>query len=364
MEEDKILKKHVKEINKAFKTYDIKNYDTLSVYGDSFPINKLAKDLKVKDSRSPKKAMENSLLPDQLRKSGIKVNQEEEELLKQRLPYINYYRLSVFRFFTEENNNSFTRMYEIYEFDNYLRREIWNFLTIIEITIKTTLAYSISLKYKNDFLEEIENGEKFEALCYIDPIIYKKKETKNLPEMLSNYASLMLDKQDKDPSIKHHVEYYSGNIPFWVIVEHLTLGNIVTFLYKLDRPYRKNWVRTSGFKIKDEWIIQWVDTIRQLRNTCAHTARIYGRKFNYNPHLTDDIRNNIQPSYDDESFEKLKHTLFGAFCVIKEFYQTLPDNEQASWNTFLTDLSSKISYMDINLYYIGFPDNWLALLKV
>ncbi|MTC86468.1 Abi family protein, partial [Streptococcus uberis] len=143
MEEDKILKKHVKEINKAFKTYDIKNYDTLSVYGDSFPINKLAKDLKVKDSRSPKKAMENSLLPDQLRKSGIKVNQEEEEFLKQRLPYINYYRLSVFRFFTEENNNSLTRMYEIYEFDNYLRREIWNFLTTIEITIKTTLAYSI-----------------------------------------------------------------------------------------------------------------------------------------------------------------------------------------------------------------------------
>src|SRR5699024_9880874 len=116
--------------------------------------------------------------------------------------------------------------------------------------------------------------------------------------MLSSYASMILDKQDKDPSIKHHVEYYSGNIPFWVIVEHLTMGNIVTFLYNLDRSYRKNWVRSSGFSINDKWIIPWVETIQFLRNTCAHTARIYGRRFNYNPHISDSIEQNIQPSYD------------------------------------------------------------------
>lgn len=363
-EEKRILHKHVKEIKKPFRKYDVQNYDELSVQGDSFPITQLHKDLKIKDNRQPKEAMINSSLPNQLRNNGININQKEEKLLEELLPYINYYRLSVFRLFVEEDNKTFTRMYEIYEFDNYLREQIWSLLVTIEIAIKTTLAYSVSLKYKNDFQEEINNGEKFEALCYIDPFIYKSKNRKNLPAMLSSYASMILDKQDKDPSIKHHVEYYSGNIPFWVIVEHLTMGNIVTFLYNLDRSYRKNWVRSSGFSINDKWIIPWVETIQFLRNTCAHTARIYGRRFNYNPHISDSIEQNIQPSYDEDALEQLKHTLFAALCVIKEFYRTFPQNEQNTWNNFLDNLNTRIINSNINLYYMGFPDNWLELLII
>lgn len=363
-EEKRILQKHVKEINKPFRKYDVQNYDELSVQGDSFPVNQLHKDLKIKDNRQPKEAMMNSSLPNQLRNNGISINQKEEELLEELLPYINYYRLSVFRLFVEKDNKTFTRMYEIYEFDNYLREQIWSLLVTIEIAIKTTLAYSVSLKYKNDFHEEINNGEKFEALCYIDPRIYKSKSRKNLPAMLSSYASMMLDKQDKDPSIKHHVEYYSGNIPFWVIVEHLTMGNVVTFLYHLNRSYRKNWVRSSGFSINDKWIIPWVETIQFLRNTCAHTARIYGRRFNYNPHISDSIEQNIQPSHDEYALQQLKHTLFAALCVIKEFYITFPQNEQNTWNNFLDNLNTKITNSNINLYYMGFPDNWFELLII
>src|SRR5699024_10724008 len=118
------------------------------------------------------------------------------------------------------------------------------------------------------------------------------------------------------------------------------------------------------FSINDKWIIPWVETIQFLRNTCAHTARIYGRRFNYNPHISDSIEQNIQPSYDEDALEQLKHTLFAALCVIKEFYRTFPQNEQNTWNNFLDNLNTRIINSNINLYYMGFPDNWLELLII
>ena len=41
-EEKKVFNKLVREINKPFKEYDIKDYDQLAIHGDTFPITQLA----------------------------------------------------------------------------------------------------------------------------------------------------------------------------------------------------------------------------------------------------------------------------------------------------------------------------------
>lgn len=182
--------------------------------------------------------------------------------------------------------------------------------------------------------------------------------------VLSNFSEFISSKQDKDSSIKHHLEYYSGNIPIWVLIEHLTLGDIATFVTYLDRSVRKKWIRSFMHNTKDTWIIEWIKVIQFLRNTGAHCSRFYGRRFNYNPTFhADDIK--LLPSaYEVDEIDKLIHTLFGGLSIMKRFYLKLPDYEKKHWNTFLDKLEKRINEFSADIYCIGFPENWKECLTL
>lgn len=360
--ENKEISYYQKEL-KPFKDYDVAKATTLKIKGYSFPIE-LGNKVSNKENRDLKPPVDHLEMINRFEAQGVKFDEKSKQKAMDILPSLNYYRLSVFRLYLKEDK-SFEELVALYRFDLFLRESINRLIPPVEVLIKTSLAYFLSTEYKNLIAFPTQS---YDALAYMDYSIYKKEMVKNsrVNEMLSRFSEFISGKQDKDPDIKHHAEYYGGKIPIWVLTEHLTIGDIATFVTYLDRPVRKKWVRYLQFDMKDGNIVEWVKTIQYLRNTGAHCSRMYGKKFNYNPTLHKADVKKLPDKYNDsDELDRLIHTVFAGLLIIKQFYCKLPNFEQEGWEVFLTKLEKKIGEdCSIDLYYIGFPENWKEMLTI
>lgn len=353
-----------KDIKKPFKAHDVKEFEEIYIDGSKFPIRLTSSKLKIKGNKELKKPALIEEMVDNLKLHNITFTKEEELEALNIFKTTNYYRVSVFSRYLDDEDHSFTRLLDLYKFDNFLRESINRLIPPIEIALKTSLSYYLAANYKKLINEPIKE----EALVYLDYSLFKREFVSNgkVDEMLAHFAEFLESKQDKDSSIQHHVEYYGGKIPVWVLVEHLTFGDVATFVTYIDRSIRKQWTRYFINGINDKWIIEWIKTIQFLRNSGAHCSRFYGKMLNYNPQFTQEDFNQFSDEIriDQVKIDKLKHTFFAGLLTIRNFYLVLPEYEQEHWNIFLNKLVQRIDKYSANLYRIGFPDNWYEILKI
>lgn len=351
----------VAQTSKPFRAYDVSSYDVLKIDGFFFPIV-ARKNIRIINTQTMKKPATIKTMIERFKNQGITFTAEEEKDAEVFLISVNYYRLSVFRLYLTEDF-SFTALKELYGFDRFLREQLNILIPPVEVYIKTTLAYFLSNEYLRIYSEPpwVEP-----ALVYLDDRIYKDDHIGNgdVKRMLSNFVSLLSDKQDKDPSIKHHVQYYCGQIPIWALVEHLTLGQMSTFVTYLSRPLRKEWVEKYVPSASSEMIIGWLNTIRILRNTGAHCSRFYGRYYNYSPKIPrEDLDDVGYENLSDEQKDKFKNTLFAGLLILRKLYLGLDAYEKVRWNEFLKETNEKINnHSNFKLSEIGFPNNWQEVL--
>lgn len=352
-----------KIIQKPFKEYDISHYNKLYIEGYSFPLSSPNKEVS-----KLKPFVESEIMYRNLIKHDIDFNKIEIEESMKVFSYTNYYRLSVYERYLGANKRNFTEMLNLYEFDQSLSNLISSMIPTIENYLKCTLAYSVVKKYQED------NNQLYEpAICYLDENIYK--EDKDIKAMLSVFADILESKREKDEIVKHHIDNYGGNIPFWVLAEFLTMGNIHVISTNLKRTYRKNWSDTIfNKKTSEKMLPEWISTIRTLRNSCAHNARFYGSRPTYNPQIIDDelslVLSNFTYNGNSETIEKekyinkFKHTVFAGIITMKLFYKPLPEVEQKKWNNFVESLEQLINKYNIDLYKLGFLENWKEILII
>ncbi len=122
---------------------------------------------------------------------------------------------------------------------------------------------------------------------------------------------------------------------------------------------------------------EWISTIRTLRNSCAHNARLYGSRPTYNPQIIDNelslVLSNFTYNGNDETnkntekdkfINKFRHTVFAGIITMKLFYKPLPIVEQMKWNVFVESLEQLINKYSIELYKLGFLENWKEILVI
>lgn len=298
----------------------------------------------------------------------------EEKLAVKLLGEINYYRISAYRHFLNKDAGkgiSFTELMDLYNFDKFLRNEISVLINPIEEMIRTKLAYFLSNYYPYE-LETCSNVKP--GLCYYDLSIYTREKKKICQVNKFIHECFMIVYQQKKKPVKandkdslpnidiiHHIDNYGGFIPIWVLVEHFTLGNLSAMVRLLNRDVLEKWLTTTLFpgnnKITKKMLPEWANTIRELRNCCAHLSRLYGSSRGYSPNLNV-FKADISKCYPDGGVEteKLKHTFFGGLLIMKSFYSTLNPERISEWNSFIRRLDKKISADDnIKPYRMGLP---------
>lgn len=248
----------------------------------------------------------------------------------------NYYRLSAYYLpfrlpdGTYFPDTPFKRIQGIYEFDQQIRSILLANIEEIELYLRTQISYYFShlhgpLGYMDSsFFNGRHNDNKF------------KKGIKNC--ISANSRSLV---------VRHHVEKYGGQFPLWVIIEYFSLGMISHF-YADMLPGEKKELAKNVFNTGPQYLSSWLRCITDLRNLCAHYARLYYWHFAATPKIP-------------TAFPyKATRRLFPQLLVFKFLY---PDRD-----TYLSKLVTPLSVVlekyqaQISLKHIDFPENWEDLL--
>lgn len=386
----KQLKLLISEVNEPYNKIVVSGYDLLYIDGYKFPCRTDQTKVDFLPLKSPQQFPG---MVERLKENNVEFSDKEEKVAIETLKKINYYKLSIFTKLLDDEK-TFTRLLQLYEFDIFLKQELTLLLREIENLFKANLTYYLVNNYEtlSNTIENdeyiIQNDEKQNsAEFYLDYGIYESTNKEKIDKILSKFAENVVTKREKELYIKHHIERYGGHIPFWVLVEILTFGEIIHFYSFLSRRLRRKW-RENFFKVEviKESEIEWLKTLQFLRNDCAHDNRLYGRTFNFTPVIHKDdmvkvfgkedtelsllkrrkVASGEKKRYDDLhiAIEKSKKTLFSALIIMRYFIESSTKSTKDSWNTFLTKLENEIKENNIPLSRIGFRNNWKDVLII
>ena len=268
-------------------------------------------------------------------------NEDEARII---LKKINYYRLSGYGIgLTLKDDKdrykpgiSLNHLYKLYKFDSELKNLLSLVIEQVEIHFRANITYYLAIKYGS--LGYLNRDNFDDAPCAHGKSVHGKllNEFKNNVERSKNL-----------PFVKHHMTEYGGQFPIWVAVELFTFGNI-TSLYSIMKDGDKSDI-AKLYGTTKLYLKSWILLLLEVRNLCAHYARLYNLILKTNPKL--------YTEYDFLKSQKPK--IFHILIVLKKML----DNEQ--WDSFYPKFKSlmKDYAQYIILGFMGFPKNWEEILE-
>lgn len=272
----------------------------------------------------------------ELKSKGFIITDEAECI--QHLENIRYYRLLAYLLPFKERSTkayfpgiSINRIYRIYDFDSSLRTLLFGIIEEIEIRLRSVLSYY--------------NAHTYGSLGYLNSDNYNKhhNEEKFISELIASIYN------NRNTSIvKWHTKTYEENYPIWVIIEFFTFGMLSRFYADMLSSDKKNIAKIYG--TSSENLESWLRCISDLRNSCAHYARLYYSIFPNIPAIPSRVRYTAG------------RRVFDNILPLKYLYE----NSNRWNNHFLAQLQQLITeYVpDIKLNHIGFPENWYDILHM
>lgn len=258
---------------------------------------------------------------------------EDEAYAKMILARVNYYRLSAYGLGLHiddkyKDGTRFETLYCLYEFDVKLRYLLLEAIEIIEIMFRTRIAYHMAIKYDSEsHLNE--------------SLFYNAEYHKKFVEELTKER----ERQKDTAFVKHHDCKYEGRMPIWVVIELFSFGLLSRFYGNLQIEDQREIAKIFG--TTPVYVRSWLKSLVEVRNICAHYGRIYNRILNSTPKLYSDHKH-IKPD-----------RIFAVIVVIKRLL-----SEATIQRNFVSKLKALIEEYDedVNLNFIGFPDNWDKML--
>jgi len=195
---------------------------------------------------------------------GLIVNdrQTAERFLRQ----ISYYRFSAYCLPFEvarhkfKSDVTFEQIQQLYEFDRRLRFLIDEALEVIEIALRTVVAYNLSHKF-GPFMHE-------DATKFYEESSHSEWINKLHEEI----------EHSRETFITHYKTKYEGfpKIPIWMAVEIMSFSSLSKLIHNL---LRKDQIEIAKhFGLHSKVLSSWLHTFTYVRNICAHHARLWNRE--------------------------------------------------------------------------------------
>lgn len=268
-----------------------------------------------------------------LRDKGIVVR--DETACKAFLNKVNYYRISgyflpVFNRREDKSEITFDDIQMIYDFDCELRHLTLIIIERIEIYLRSQLSYYHAHKYgATGYLKKDNYNDKHLHLDFIKRI-----------------HSIILERRNS-PVVQHHIEKYDNQFPIWVIIDFFSLG-MLSYFYRGMKNNDKALIAKEMYGINYQTMQNWLHCLTNLRNCCAHYARLYYYKFPALPKVPKEIKYIATRRF------------FAQLYMLKWMY---PEPER--WNTDILRPLRRLlrKYKDsIDLKDLDFPYYWKSML--
>lgn len=263
------------------------------------------------------------------------------------LQHVNYYRLSGYWYIFKQNNpitgeeefkpgTTFQMIRERYEFDRNLRLLLMDAIERIEVSIlRTRMVEVFTAKYGPFGYADIKN--------------YNPKFSQQDFNLLMSNISKDEKRSYEEFIQRYRYKYYSEiNLPFWMVTELMTYGQLLTIFRNLDFLLKKS--IAFQFNLKAMVLDSWLLTLNYVRNSCAHHARLWNRPLPLPVKF---------PDYKHDSSWYLpnpiaNNTIFSILSIVQYLLKIIyPTNK---WKLSIEQLTT--SYPKVPLKPMGFPLNW------
>lgn len=277
-------------------------------------------------------------------KEDHKLEIEDEAKALEILKKTNYYRLSGYGLGLTEYDNkehykdsiSFDYLFNLYCFDSQFKSILMSGIEQLEIELRTQIAYRLSTEYEADALYHEEN------------FLYKEnKNGKPIYSIVMESFENEINRSTTNLVIEHHKEKYGSKFPIWVAVELMSFG-ILALLFGILQDDDQTYV-ARHFNTDPEHLQNWIWCLVEVRNICAHHARLYNTPLDTRPNLENEYRRYIKKPYK----------IFPVLIIIRKMFNA---NEQ--WQSLLIDLTNILKKYEevVNLDFMRFPKNWEEVL--
>lgn len=259
---------------------------------------------------------------------------------------------------------TFENIYALYDFDRNIRAILIKYILKMETSLKTKIAYHFSNTYKSDFnYLDINNFDSN------DPA-----STAKLIYDLTNVIKTNTNPGQQGARFYHYLDKHK-ELPLWVLVTKMTLGNIIHFyngmkmseklavIKEIITDYEKAYNYKVSIPIADQesFISNMFTVINILRNACAHEERLYNIVCKYSrktPRIS--LFHQANPvNFQSHLFEGI--VILGLFLNKKD-YLTLVKSITAEIETLANQLPQNI--FNHVLIEMGFHKNWKAEIKL
>lgn len=281
---------------------------------------------------------------------------QDEEKAKQILKKIGYFSLisgynEIFKDLCTkkyDGNTSFNDIYSLYRFDRELRSIFLKYILIAERSVKASLSYHFSETY----------GElQTEYLSDTHYDIVSKIKRNGVQKLINIFAEHLNNKTDY-VYIVHYQNKYQ-NVPMWVMINVLTLGQVAhMFDYlKATVPIK---VCKDFHDIERMQMHTFLSVMTKHRNVCAHGERL----FNYitKDSITNtDIHNKLNIREVNGRYVHGKNDLFSEVIIMKY----LLDKED--FREFYYELKRSVTKFKPDkriMKMMGFPENWMKIIRL
>ena len=223
----------------------------------------------------------------------------------------SYYRVGSYSFPFEEKypqvidrdhklkkGTNFNDVIELYNFDFIIRNLLLKYISIVETSIKTAITYIVSNHYTSS------------STWFVDPGVVEKSYLSEFDKKVYT-AKFRLNKVIKNHHLKYPKDSYA---PAWKTIEFMTLGAVIELFKSIIDSLLKNQI-AKKYNIKSTKIfINYIQSIRDLRNLCAHGSVIFDMRLKMGLK-----KGPATPILKDE----MKTNLCGITCLIEYFLRQI-----------------------------------------
>ena len=269
----------------------------------------------------------------------------DEAKVKEILAEINYYRFTGYTLQYRKNPDESDyiqrlpseKVYRIYQFDESLRDIFRKYIEVAEVYYRTQISYGFSMvKCVNPPYDQHYDENNFYNKTGYKEVMESFKKEKNY------YKDSLI--------VKHHKAKYESKMPLWVIVELMSFSNtskLYSSMYISEKEKIADAVGISYATLENH-----LHCLAVLRNKCAHAARLYNTQFNPPARFTKQFL---------KKYPEVKNNSLFAYVLV--LLKRLP-NEKTKM-AMLNAVQAVIEEYqdDVDLTLIGFPENYMTLLK-
>lgn len=198
----------------------------------------------------------------------------------------NYYRVSGYghcfyepRTDRYKTGTSAAQLMDIYDHDRLVRNAVLDGIGVVEPTLRSRVAYHVARVLGGDdgYLREDFYLPSTPEPDSRDILAHRRwnAEIRNRDKVLASFRELQ---SRNEIFIQHHIKK-GAPVPFWAIIEVVSMGTFSRFLRALrDKSVLAPVSKSLGLEDERKFL-QAVQNLTFLRNIAAHHGRIWNRRF-------------------------------------------------------------------------------------